>query len=137
MKKKTQSTKTPDAPVIKLRNGTVIPIPKFPIKESNFRKVNLHRNGGDVEGVWASFSDEDLPKYSDDTVSGEVAVVILVNSALHLYPHNSWGLYVPVTFKGASRPECNLNTLAGDMIFCLERVEAEADEKKKTEQKGA
>ncbi len=53
-------------------------------------------------------------------------VCILQNSALHFYPMNSWGLYVPVRFNGNTRPILDLAHMDGDMHFCKERKDAEA-----------
>lgn len=118
----------------KLKGGKTLDFETFPIKDANFRKIRIHRDGSDGEGLWAAFSDEGVKLYDDDKVSTNTPAlpVILVNSALNFYPHNSWGLYIPVKLMGGNRPECNLNEMEGDLIFCQERLDGEAKEKAKT-----
>lgn len=100
------------------------------------RKVRIHRDGGDGEGLWAAFSDEGLKDYADDNSHGKVIPCILVNSAINFYPNNSWGLYIPVTTNGSTRPECNLNQVDFKTpIFCQERIDGEAKAEAKTKAK--
>jgi hypothetical protein len=40
-------------------------------------------------------------------------VCILQNDAVHFYPTASWGLYVPVKWKGGVRPVLDLADMAG------------------------
>jgi hypothetical protein len=117
---------------LEFKNGTKLAFEPFPIKEKNFRKISLHRNNDTAEGIWACFSDEGIKKYEDIFRSeGYVLPVILVNSALAFYPHNSWGLYIPVKLRGAARPDCDIAHLTGEFIFCQERLDMEAKETKK------
>lgn len=123
----------------KFKNGKTLEFQEFPAKSENSRKIRIHFNGGDVEKIWAIFNDEDLKKYDDDsrTSTEYEAVVILDNGALFMYPHASWGMYIPVKFCGDHRPECNINDLEGDLMFCKERLEADAKAKAETDEKKA
>lgn len=115
-------------PQFKFKNGQApLDFEEFPLKEENLRKINLVWDGADSEGVWAAFSDEGVKQYDANTNSTTyTGVCILQNSALHFYPMNSWGLYVPVRFNGNTRPTLDLAHMDGDLIFCKERKDAEA-----------
>jgi hypothetical protein len=119
----------------KFTNSRILEFETFALKEANYRKVRIHNNGEDSEGIWACFSDEGIKAYTNDTLPSNEHTfpAILVNSALFFYPRNSWGLYIPVKMMGPNRPECNIADLDGAMIFCQERLDADA---KKAKSKG-
>lgn len=120
-------------PEFKFKNGQKpLAYEEFPINDNNLRKINIVRDGKESEGVWAAFSDEGVKQYDSDKRTSEYACpCILQNSALHFFPMNSWGLYVPVKFNGSTRPILDLAHMTGSTHFCKERVEAEAKEKGK------
>jgi hypothetical protein len=103
----------------------------FPVKDENMRKIRIHVNGEDGEGIWAAFSDEGVKKYDSD-VRGETIPAILVNDALAFYPNRSWGLYLPVVLQGGSRPDCDISKIqfGKNPPFCQEAIDA----KKKLEE---
>lgn len=114
-------------PQFKFKDGKTLNFEEFPINEKNLRKINIVWDGADSEGVWAAFSDEGVKQYDADVNSPSyTGVCILQNNALHFFPRASWGLYVPVRFNGSTRPTLDLAHMAGDMIFCKERKDAEA-----------
>jgi hypothetical protein len=78
-------------------------IEPFDIKEQNLRKVRSVGPDGQGEGFWAYFSDEGAKKYDDDSVSGEIAIVVNANDTFNGIPY---GCFFPVKYNGGSRPEC-------------------------------
>lgn len=127
-------------PTFKFADKTTLDFEEFPIKDENIRKVNIVRDGNESEGVWAAFADADLKKYTDNQLQSKdyEAVVILVNSPLHFLPMNGWGAYIPVKFKGYTRPTMDMADMEGDIVWCKERLkvnaEAEAKQAKEAEQ---
>lgn len=120
-------------PEFQFKNGKTLAFEEFPIKEGNLRKINIYHSGADCEGLWAAFSDEGVKDYDSHKNSHEEyqGVCVLQNDALHFYPTASWGLYVPVKWKGGVRPVLDLADMAGSFIWCKERRDLEAKEKAK------
>jgi hypothetical protein len=101
---------------IELKSGDGVSFQEFELKDENLRKINIDWDGEEGEGLWAYFSDDDIIKHDADTTDG-VAVVALANAPLAFYPHNFWGAFMPVKFRGTSRPYCNLSELTGAPLF--------------------
>lgn len=94
-------------------DGKTVEFEEFTPNMKNSRKINLLDKEGDSEGIWAAFNDEDAKKYDEDVSSG-IAIVVLLNHALAGPP---WGTYLPVRFRGTSRPECRISELSGDVTL--------------------
>lgn len=101
---------------IKLKNGDAFTFEEFELKESNLRKINIDWDGEDSEGLWAYFDDEGVKQYDSDAPNGN-AIVALANAPICFYPHNFWGAFMPVVFRGSNRAYVNLSNLTGTPIF--------------------
>jgi hypothetical protein len=116
---------------ITLKNGTEIEFEHFPIKESNQRKLRLHNKGGDSEGIWIALQDKDMEKYEKEYTGKDYeTVAILLNNALNFYPNSSWGMYIPVKFRGEDRPECDISLIdfSNPPNFCEDALKQSSDE---------
>lgn len=102
---------------IELTTGEKIVFEEFPLREQNLRKINIDWDGEDGEGLWAYFSDEAIKQYENDNYTDGSTVIVLANSPLAFYPHNFWGAFLPVKFRGDNRPYCNLSELSGTPLF--------------------
>lgn len=112
-----------------LKSKDVIEFESFIPKQSNLIKVRLHTNDKDPEGIWACVSDTDIEDYKNGVVDkGDypIRVATLRNAALAFHPANSWGLCIPVKFKGSERPECNLDWV--DSSSTVSIIETETQE---------
>lgn len=109
---------------ILLKTNTKIEFETFIPKESNLIKVSLHSNGNDIEGIWACISDKDKADYDNNVSDSEpTRVATLRNSAVMFYPNNSWGLCVPIKFKGTERPECDVTWIHESSRACIIETE--------------
>lgn len=95
---------------IELTNGVVIDVYDFDPKSKNLIKVDLHFDGKDHEGIWAVVPDELKTKHNDDNETG-YGFASLRNHALAFYPNESWGLVIPIKFRGSDRPECDMSLI--------------------------
>lgn len=111
---------------ITLKDNTEVEFSEFELKDCNLRKIRLHRNGQDGEGLWAFFSDADVERYDNDAVSSKYdTVAVLANAPLMFWPSNFWGAFVPIKMMGATRGELNISDLTGTPLFHSKRYEAE------------
>lgn len=112
---------------IELKNGQApVEFSEFELKDENLRKIRIHWDNQDAEGLWAYFSDADVKRYDSDARSTVYdAVVVLANAPIMFYPNNFWGAYVPIKLMGSVRGELNVADLEGTPLFHSKRYEAE------------
>lgn len=119
---------------ITLKDNTEVEFSEFELKDYNLRKIRLHRDGQDGEGLWAFFNDVDVERYDNDAVSSKYdTVAVLANAPLMFWPSNFWGAFVPIKMMGATRGELNISDLTGTPLFHSKRYEAEESAEDDTE----
>lgn len=100
-------------PKFTLSTGDVVEFTPFALNDDHLGKLLLHDDNKDREGPWCYFSPEDWKKYNDPTCS-DWGVACLANDALMFYPTRSWGMYIPIRFRGSERPEFNFAWMEGN-----------------------
>ena len=110
---------------LNLKNGKVIEVFDFQPKSTNLIKVDLHIEGDAHEGIWAVIPDEFQKMYKNDNEEESYAFASLRNDAVAFYPHPSWGLIIPIRFRGEQRPECDLTWIVEDTEMIYNRKDTE------------
>jgi hypothetical protein len=107
----------------KFVDGSSLDFEEFDIKTENLRRIHVYL-GDEMESCWAAFSDEGMQLLQSCSNPTEKynAVCILQNALVVFFPHNSWGLYVPLKIVPGKMPFVQLKDVSEetDIHLCKE-----------------
>lgn len=93
---------------MKMADGSYIDVPEFDVDDGRIVKVNISR-GETSEGVWAWLNPADIEDYRNNASDvDKFRIAVCANTAMCGMP---WGHYMPIRFRGYSRPVCEMELI--------------------------